>query len=954
MIGSISNENVGLKFMLYNPRSIVNKVDNVMMTLKDNNVDIAAICETWLPDKNNPTTAKIKQFGYFILHDFRTDQRGGGTALIYRSNIMLSPFLVSRYRTFECTAASLKSINGTRIIFLTIYRPGNMCTLFNKELDELISDTLLKCDCLVLAGDLNIHFDQGGNKLYQQALQILESCGMERQVFEPTHISGSSLDQIFTFSLHGQLQSNIFVDSKNTLLSDHFPVYCDLDLSCERKSIKEIEYRNLKNINQSDFGIDLQSLFDQCINAELCFRDSVSQLFRSTKNLLDQYAPLTTKVISVVSEAPWFDAEYRQLRKKRRKAERIRSRSIDNKIHYKDLCLECTELAIKKKKEYFSNMIKKAEGNPKTLYQLVNKELDRSQSKCLPNYTENISELADSFNKFFEEKIEKIRSEMPDGYDHQFKEIPQMKLMHDFQPTTLDEIKEIIGESGIKCSPADFLPFVLIKDNLESILPVLVHLVNLSLSTGSMDGVKLADIIPLLKNESLDPNSLKNFRPVSNLTFLGKLTERVVLRRLNDHMNHNNLNCKYQSAYKKDHSSETLLIRIWNDLLVATDQKDCTIMVMLDLSAAFDTVDHQLLLKILRNEIGLRGTVLSWFKSFITGRSQRVRINNITSEEILIKFGVPQGSVLGPVLFNIYIRSIYLYVQKLGFNIHGYADDHQILISFKPSSQSLVLVYEIQKCIEKIRAWMNRFFLQFNDSKTQIILFGSNRILNLIKIHGINFNSGISIRFVSKAKNLGIYMDSKLNLTNQVVELKKKSFRTIRNINKIRFLLSRDQLKVVVNSLVISCLDYCNSLYFGISEKLLYQLQLIQNACAKTVTGKYKHDHLENDLHELHWLNVRKRILFKIGLLSYKSVLGFAPQYLQELFTYAHYGYHLKLIVPHYQSMYGNNSFGVIGPKLLNRLPSNITSETDIESFKKLLKTFLFNASSSEIKNLIA
>ena len=89
MIGSISNENVGLKFMLYNPRSIVNKVDNVMMTLKDKNVDIAAICETWLPDKNNPTTAKIKQFGYFILHDFRTDQRGGGTALIYRSNILI-------------------------------------------------------------------------------------------------------------------------------------------------------------------------------------------------------------------------------------------------------------------------------------------------------------------------------------------------------------------------------------------------------------------------------------------------------------------------------------------------------------------------------------------------------------------------------------------------------------------------------------------------------------------------------------------------------------------------------------------------------------------------------------------------------------------------------------------------------------------------------------------------
>lgn len=374
---------------------------------------------------------------------------------------------------------------------------------------------------------------------------------------------------------------------------------------------------------------------------------------------------------------------------------------------------------------------------------------------------------------------------------------------------------------------------------------------------------------------------------------------------------------------------------------------------MLDLSAAFDTVDHVLLLKILRNEIGLRGTVLSWFNSFLTGRSQRVRIGSAISEHIIIKFGVPQGSVLGPVLFNIYIRSIYLYVQKLGFSIHGYADDHQILLSFKPSSQSLVLVYEIQNCFEKIKLWMNQYYLLLNDSKTEIIIFGSSKLLNHIKIGGINFTSGITIRFVANVKNLGINMDSNLSLSKQVVELKKKSFRTIRNINKIRFLLSKDQLKVIVNSLVVSCFDYCNSLYFGISEKLLSQLQLIQNACAKTVTGKYKHDHLDNDLHDLHWLNVRRRVIFKIGLLSYKSVLGCAPQYLQNLFKYAHHGHSLKLIVPTYQSVYGNRSFSAIGPKLLNRLPRNITSATGIDSFKKLLKTYLFNASPSDIRNLI-
>ena len=145
--------------------------------------------------------------------------------------------------------------------------------------------------------------------------------------------------------------------------------------------------------------------------------------------------------------------------------------------------------------------------------------------------------------------------------------------------------------------------------------------------------------------------------------------------------------------------------------------------MLLDLSAAFDTVDHELLLTILEKEIGLGGTVLKWFRSFLTGRSQRIRLGKITSDILIIKFGVPQGSVLGPVLFNLYIRSIYSSVKKLGFNIMGYADDHQIIKSFCSQSQSEVLSAQLQSCFEEVKRWMNWFYLKLNDNKTQIIVF---------------------------------------------------------------------------------------------------------------------------------------------------------------------------------------------------------------------------------------
>ena len=950
--------------MLLNSQSLVNKVGNVLDTLSDHSVDMAGICETWLCSLTNSTTAVIKSRGYSIIHSFRKDKRGGGTALIYKTCYTMSPYDAKIvFNTFEYTAASIKTLFGTKVMYVIIYRTGNLTSIFNKELDHFLSVTQPLCDCMILAGDLNVHFEHDQIPINKHILDLLQSYGLERKVFDATHISGGSLDQIFIFSMHNKLKcNNIVVDTSRSVASDHFPVYCDLTMEFEKKYFKHITYRRVSNIDQTIFSFELSNIVNKIdVSSSLSFEKVITQFNQSCQDLVDLHAPLVSRKISTVESAPWFDKEYRELRKIRRKAENKMKKpdsQLDDKIAYKDACAKCTAVANIKKKEYFTNIILQSSCNTKKLYQVVNKVLDRKQNVSLPDYTDDITKLADDFNSFFTEKIDKIRKSItPKRQTPQQDDFPTMGLMFDFHPTNLDEIKSIINEVGFKCSPSDLLPHKLYKENLDIVLPVIVELVNLSLSTGNIDGIKLADIIPSLKNESLDPNQLKNFRPISNLTFIGKITERVVLNQLNDHMTRNNLHCDEQSAYKKNHSTETLLIRIWNDLLVASDEKSATILMMLDLSAAFDTVDHDLLLKILKNEIGLRGRVLSWLTSFLKGRTQCIRIGNITSDGVVIKFGVPQGSVLGPVLFNIYIRSIYNYVrQYTWFSILGYADDHQIMKQFKLASQGMVLTYELENCFSLIKSWMCQYHLQMNDSKTEIIVFGPSRLLQGLCINGVNVCGNTSIRFVKSVKNLGVYLDAALTMNKQIIELRKKCFYTLRNINKIRFLLTIEQRKTIVNSLVVSCIDYCNGLYYGISEKLMQQLQLLQNACAKTVMGKFKYSRVGDDLQTLHWLNIRKRVVFKIGLLAFKAVNGIAPKYLCDLFQYCHHGHSLKLIVPNKNCVKsgGQRSFGVIGPRLLNCLPDKVKMCDSVQSFKVTLKTFLFNMTNNELDNLLS
>ena len=200
---------------------------------------------------------------------------------------------------------------------------------------------------------------------------------------------------------------------------------------------------------------------------------------------------------------------------------------------------------------------------------------------------------------------------------------------------------------------------------------------------------KKSIIVPLLKKPSLDAEVLKHYRPVSNLAFISKIIEKTVVLQLNHHLSTNNLFETYQSAYRRLHSTETALLKVQNDILIALDNKQAVVLLLLDLSAAFDTVCHTTLLKLLKSRYGITGKVLTWMESYLTNRCQAVMINNHISSSRDLSFGVPQGSVLGPTLFSLYIAPMTDIIRQHGLEYHLYADDTQMYLTFNPVNEDL-------------------------------------------------------------------------------------------------------------------------------------------------------------------------------------------------------------------------------------------------------------------------
>ena len=490
--------------------------------------------------------------------------------------------------------------------------------------------------------------------------------------------------------------------------------------------------------------------------------------------------------------------------------------------------------------------------------------------------------------------------------------------------------------------------------------PIITSIINLSLSTAMFpQAFKHAIVTPLLKKPALDKESLSNYRPISNLSYLSKLTERIVLQKLSVHLSSNDLFNKHQSAYTKHRSTETVLLSVCNTVTNAMSNQRITGLCMLDLSAAFDTIDHGILLERLSSWFGISGSALNWFSSYLMDRTLSVKVQEFSSSPTNLNYGVPQGSVLGPILFSLYTTPLSSLISSHSLDHELFADDTQMYTCFTPNSYSDAACC-LQKTFQSISSWMSANFLALNPSKTEFMLFGTPQ--QLVKLNDVclSISSDISISPASSVKNLGVVFDKHLSFHEHVTKISQACFFHIRDLRRIRPYLTLETASTIGAALVQSKLDYCNSLLLNLPSCEIDRLQFVQNSLARAICRRSKYTHVTPILKSLHWLRVKERIVYKTVSLTYKSLVTPGNSYMSHLIKVKQPAStrSSKLITLERPSIpsrckLSNRSFQHAAPQIWNSLPTVLRAPSfsthqpslSYDQFHKQLKTYLFDLS---------
>ena len=554
--------------------------------------------------------------------------------------------------------------------------------------------------------------------------------------------------------------------------------------------------------------------------------------------------------------------------------------------------------------------------------------------------------IAEHFNDYFVNIGPKLASEVSDASSDQEAQncdynCSTLNTSFLFEYINIDNVTtSLMNLKTKKSTGLDKIPAKVLKLSADIISPSLTYIFNRSLETGTyIDDWKKARVIPIFKSD--DRQKCENYRPISILPIISKVFEKEIFRQLYCYLSKNELLSRFQSGFRPKHSTLSALIQLCDELLKNMDNGKMNCVVFLDVKKAFDSINHKILLHKMHVLFGISGLQLNWFESYLSNREQQCEVNDKLSTPKRIKCGVPQGSILGPLLFLVYINDMPDCLQNSDPSL--YADDTVICAS---SNDCNDLVAIINADLENIRKWMGKNKLQIHPKKSKYMFVASpHNLKNNINDHPVSINN-IPIARVHNYSCLGVKLDERLSWGSHIDYICSKVGAGIGLIRRTKPFVSPSTLKMLYNAIVLPYFDYCSPLWDNCGSALKDKLSKFQNRAARVITGKSYDVPSVDLLADLQWTSLEKRRNNSKLLLMYKIINGHTAPNLRNKFKFNYEmdcPYNLRnsstdLALPKPNKDFGKRCFSYSAADLWNKLPLEAKIAPTVWSFKKLIQ----------------
>lgn len=929
-----------VKIAHVNVENIIVHRDTFLNFFYDTSYDIIAVSETFL--KPEIVSLQFQLNGYSLIRHDRENKEGGGVA-IYLRNIFNYKMIASS-QTVYCKKPEfivLEVSAGWKLLVCVVYRPPKAGYI--AEFFDILANLLPLYDNVVIVGDFNI--DLSSDRIFYdktEYLNLIKNLNLNILSLKPTFhlpLSDTCLDHILCKDLlrvikHGQLSVSG--------LSYHDLIYVELNLKLKPEVKKDfITIRDFKNINVNKLKEECLSIeWGDLYNKEL-IDDKVNILCNKLLGLYDKYIPERI-IYTKKNPCPWIDSNIKTYIRERDLLYKRYLRTKDPNVweRYRVLRNNVKRILRDARNKHFQHCFQ-TNLSSKSLWKVVKQQGVGKGSKTLSDPVVQLNEL----NSFFCGVSSAINLDLIEYYNNL---VDNQNVNFNFREVDNDSIFRAISYISSNALGDDGISLKFIKLIFEEIKYVLCHIYNYSLMNSVYPKQwKHSLILPLKKIPN--PSSCNNYRAINILCVLGKVLDKLVYNQICKFVCDQNFLCKYQSGYRPNFSTQTALVRVVDDVRRAMDNRQVTVLLLLDFSRAFDCVNHALLLAILRS-FNVSDNAVQWFSSYLTERMQRVKSGSgLYSEWKHNPVGVPQGSTLSSLLFSLYINKICDNLSFCKFML--YADDLQLYVHCNVNDLNNA-VKNLNSDLNVLMQWCSDHGLSLNVAKCKPIIIGTSRILNTLNLDSVEsvVINNVVLPYEDTVLNLGLRINKTLSWSEQVNYIHKRVFQCLYQFKRLCFNPPLEIRKLLVQSLVFPLFDYASAVFCDLSSTLVEKLQKAQNSCIRFIFRLRYDEHVTMYYKNLNWLKIKERLEYNMLSLAFKITNKKEPLYLFENYKtmtniHSKETRHGKKMLqfPLHKTVIYNKSFHIQSIRLLNSLDDRLRKCKNVKEFNTRIKADLLN-----------